>query len=452
MGKVEDCATLVPSEHLPLLAQAAPNATYLSQQEVAEQGSAAPWPGLRKALISLLGGLFACLLLLAVALLLSLPRPSPPLGWWQKAAFYHLPPSSFPDSDGDGWGDLAGIRQQLDWLVALPIQALVLGPVLEGRGANLSQIVPAHGSLAQLQALARDGRKRGIRILLELPPWEEEGDPTTESNQTAQLFKEALQFWQSKGVHGFLVAKDPAWRLLTVLSAWGALDDRRQSDPREEGALIVWDRSETCSTSHRMPSRVILTCHLPGTQKNLSAQALLQLAQGSLQLPGTPWPSWAVPRGLSPIGGWEKILGVLLFTLPGVPLVQGGPRSPLLLESELREGEPRRAPLAGLYQSLLELHAKSFSLHDTDFTLLPLPSHAEDLVAFLRPGACSSLLVILNLGNQPTQLRLTELSFPGQAKVVLSTHATPQKNANVEVVSLVPQQALLLQVPRGYQP
>lgn len=188
MGKVEDGARLVPSERLPLLAQAAPSATYLSQQEVAEQGSAAPWPGLRKALISLLGGLFACLLLLAVALLLSLPRPGPPLGWWQKAAFYHLPPSSFPDSDGDGWGDLAGkdreerllgklvqsswcpsvppslhagVRQQLDRLVALPIQALVLGPVLEGRGANLSQIVPAHGSLAQLQALAKDGRKRG---------------------------------------------------------------------------------------------------------------------------------------------------------------------------------------------------------------------------------------------------------------------------------------------------
>lgn len=108
MGKLEDSATFVHSEHLPLLGKAAPSATYLSQQEVAEQGSAAPWPGLRKALISLLGGLFACMLFLAVALLLSLPRPQPPLGWWQKAAFYHLPPSSFLDSDGDGWGDLAG--------------------------------------------------------------------------------------------------------------------------------------------------------------------------------------------------------------------------------------------------------------------------------------------------------------------------------------------------------
>ncbi|XP_058052309.1 4F2 cell-surface antigen heavy chain-like [Ahaetulla prasina] len=452
MGKLEDSATLVPNEHLPLLAKAAPSTTYLSQQEVAEQGSAAPWPGLRKALISLLGGLFACMLLLAVALLFSLPRPHPPLGWWQKAAFYHLPPSCFPDSDGDGWGDLAGVRQQLDQLATLPIQALVLGPILEGGGANLTQIIPAHGSLAQLQALLTDGRKRGIRILLELPPWGEEGDASAESNQTVQLLKEALQFWQSEGVHGFLVDKDPAWCLLTVLKAWDALDDRRQRDPRDERALIVWDRSETCGASEGMPSRVILTCQLPGTQRNLSAQALLQLAHGSLQLPGTPWPSWAVPRGLSPVGGWGEILGVLLFTLPGVPLVQGGPRSPLPLEFELMEGKPSRPPLAALYQSLLELHAKSFSLQDTDFTPLPLPSHVEDLVAFLRPGACSSLLVILNLGPQPAQLSLKELSFSGQAKVVLSTHAKPQKEASVEMVRLVPQQALLLKVPQGYQP
>ncbi|XP_013922224.1 PREDICTED: 4F2 cell-surface antigen heavy chain-like [Thamnophis sirtalis] len=216
MGKLGDGATPMHSEHLPLLAKAAPSATYLSQQEVAEQGSAAPWPGLRRALISLLAGLFACMLLLAVALLLSLPRPRPALGWWQKAAFYHLPPSSFLDSDGDGWGDLAGVRQQLDQLATLPIQALVLGSILEGGGANLTQIVPARGSLAQLQALLTDGHKRGIRILLELPPWGEEGDASAESNQTVKLLKEALQFWQSEGVHGFLVAKDPAWCLLTV--------------------------------------------------------------------------------------------------------------------------------------------------------------------------------------------------------------------------------------------
>ncbi|XP_025024088.1 4F2 cell-surface antigen heavy chain-like [Python bivittatus] len=451
MGKAEDSATLGPSEHRPLLGKADLSTTYLSQEEVAEQGSAAPWPGLRQALIGLWGGLFACMLALAVVLLLTLPWPRPPLGWWQKATFYHLPPSSFPDSNGDGWGDLAGVRQELDQLVALSIQALVLGPILAGRGANLSQIVPAHGSLAQLQALAIDGHKRGIRILLELPIWEEEMGVTAVSNQTVQHLKEALQFWQSEGVHGFLVAKDPAWRLVTVLKAWSALGGQRRPDPREERALMVWDQSGSCRASHGMPSRVLLTCHLPGAQTNLSARALLRLVQGSQQLSGAPWPSWAVPRGLSPIGGLGEMLGVLLFTLPGAPLVQGGARSPLPLEYGLMEGKPSRAPLAALYQSLLALRAKSFSLHDPDLALLPLPSHAEDLVAFLRPGACSSLLVILNLRLQPCQLSLEELGFPGRAKVVLSTHPTPQKGASVETVRLVPQQAVLLQVPRGYR-
>lgn len=70
--------------------------------------------------------------------------------WFQAVGAPSMPPSLH-----------AGVRQQLDQLATLPIQALVLGPILEGRGANLTQIIPAHGSLAQLQALVTDGHKRG---------------------------------------------------------------------------------------------------------------------------------------------------------------------------------------------------------------------------------------------------------------------------------------------------
>lgn len=116
MGKVEDMVILTraPSERLPLLGQAAPSSpTYLSQEEVVQQASAAPWPGLRRALVCLLVALYASLLSMAVLLLLTMPRPPPPLAWWQKASFYHLPPASFPDSNGDANGDLTGESRKM---------------------------------------------------------------------------------------------------------------------------------------------------------------------------------------------------------------------------------------------------------------------------------------------------------------------------------------------------
>lgn len=57
----------------------------------------------------------------------------------------------------------ADVRHDLDWFLASSIQVLVLGPVLEGDGANLSRICPTYGSLEQLQGLVEDGRKQGMK-------------------------------------------------------------------------------------------------------------------------------------------------------------------------------------------------------------------------------------------------------------------------------------------------
>ena len=51
--------------------------------------------------------------------------------WLKNAVIYHIYPSSFQDSDGDGIGDLEGIRSRLDYVKACGFNTIWLSPVFE---------------------------------------------------------------------------------------------------------------------------------------------------------------------------------------------------------------------------------------------------------------------------------------------------------------------------------
>lgn len=48
--------------------------------------------------------------------------------WWRSAVVYQIYPRSFQDSDGDGVGDLEGVRRRLDHLQRLGVDAVWLSP------------------------------------------------------------------------------------------------------------------------------------------------------------------------------------------------------------------------------------------------------------------------------------------------------------------------------------
>ena len=101
----------------------------------------------------------------------------------QALVFYEIFTGSFSDSDGDGEGDLPGVRQRLDYLndgnpdseTSLGIQGIWLTPVFDSPSyhkydvRDYYTVDPAFGTLEDLRALIDDCHARGIRLILDLP-------------------------------------------------------------------------------------------------------------------------------------------------------------------------------------------------------------------------------------------------------------------------------------------
>jgi len=120
--------------------------------------------------------LLGTLLVASAAALQAAPRTPPAADpWWKHAVVYEIYPRSFQDSNGDGVGDLNGITQRLDYLEALGVDAIWIGPVFPSPGVDFGYDVtdyesvdPQYGTMADLERLLAEAHKRQIRVLLDL--------------------------------------------------------------------------------------------------------------------------------------------------------------------------------------------------------------------------------------------------------------------------------------------
>ncbi len=97
--------------------------------------------------------------------------------WWQEAVFYQVYPRSFADSDGDGVGDLAGIRAHLADLAWLGVDALWISPFFPSPmvdfGYDVSDycdVDPLFGDLAEFDGLVADAHALGMRVVIDWVP------------------------------------------------------------------------------------------------------------------------------------------------------------------------------------------------------------------------------------------------------------------------------------------
>lgn len=149
--------------------------------------------------------------------------------WWRDAVTYQIYIRSFADSNGDGKGDIDGIRSRLPYLKQLGIDAIWITPWYpspqKDHGydvADYMNIEPDYGTLANAEALIKEAHELGIRILVDIVP--------NHSSDLHEWFQGALKaapgskernrYWfkDGKGEHGELppnnwtsVFGGPAW-------------------------------------------------------------------------------------------------------------------------------------------------------------------------------------------------------------------------------------------------
>ncbi|RPE38370.1 alpha-glucosidase [Streptomyces sp. Ag109_O5-1] len=97
--------------------------------------------------------------------------------WWRSAVIYQVYVRSFADGDGDGTGDLAGVRAKLPYLAGLGVDALWFSPwypsPMKDGGydvADYRAIDPVFGTLAEAEKLIAEARELGIRTIVDIVP------------------------------------------------------------------------------------------------------------------------------------------------------------------------------------------------------------------------------------------------------------------------------------------
>jgi alpha-glucosidase len=128
--------------------------------------------------------------------------------WWRGATIYQVYPRSFADGNGDGIGDLAGLRARLDYLAGLGVDAIWLTPWYPSPMADggydvvdYRDIEPTLGTLSEAEKLIQEAHALDLRVVIDVVP--------NHSSDQSAWFRQALaagpgsrereRFWFRRG-------------------------------------------------------------------------------------------------------------------------------------------------------------------------------------------------------------------------------------------------------------
>lgn len=151
--------------------------------------------------------------------------------WWRDAVIYQVYPRSYADADGDGMGDMNGIRSRLPYLRDLGVDAIWISPFylspMKDAGydvADYEVVDPSLGSTADAEALIREAHEHGIRVLFDVVP--------NHTSDQHRWFQEALRTPPGEG----------AWKHYHCVRGAGADGADPPNDWRSAFGGRAWSR------------------------------------------------------------------------------------------------------------------------------------------------------------------------------------------------------------------
>ena len=175
--------------------------------------------------------------------------------WWQNSVVYQVYPRSFADSNGDGVGDLGGIRARLDHIASLGADVIWLSPIYpspqDDNGYDISDyqdIDPVFGTLAEFDLLLAEVHERGMKLVMDLVvnhtsdehPW------FVESRSSKDSPKRDWYMWRSEPTNWQSVFSGSAWELDEATGEYYLhLFSRKQPD-------LNWENPAVRQEIHRM--------------------------------------------------------------------------------------------------------------------------------------------------------------------------------------------------------
>ncbi|KAJ8298000.1 hypothetical protein KUTeg_024531 [Tegillarca granosa] len=301
------------------------------------------------------------------------------LVWWKKTIIYQIYPRSFQDSDGDGIGDLNGIKQRLGHFKYLNVDTVWISPFYKSPMrdfgydvTNYTEIDPMFGNVEDFDDLLKKAKAKGIRIIMDFVPNHTSNDSYwfQQSRLHAEPYKD-YYIWDDGKLVKYNTTVPPYnrvppnnWKSVFGGPAWtwdvlrgqyyyhAFLDSQPDLDFRNEKVRVeikydnytIFDDSKPLmiSESYGMTAETIQHYYQAGavpfnfdliTQLNKSCggYCIRGIVTGAMNnLPEDAWPSFVIgnhdKHRISDRLGKEMVdaMNILLLTLPGTPTTYMG--------------------------------------------------------------------------------------------------------------------------------